>query len=53
MGKNPKLQTGDIVFVPDNPMMTINEMISLITPMMNFIDSSIRLYNNVSGLMGK
>ncbi len=53
MGKNPKLQTGDIVFVPDNPMMSINEMISLITPMMNFIDSSIRLYNNVSGLMGK
>ncbi len=53
MGKNPKLQTGDIVFVPDNPMMSINEMISLITPMMNFIDSSIRLYNNVSSIMGK
>ena len=53
MGKNPKLQPGDIVFVPDNPMMSINEMISLITPMMNFINNSIRLYTGISDLIGK
>ncbi len=52
-GRNPELQPGDIVFVPDNPMMSINEMISLITPMIGFVDSSIRLYNDISGIIGR
>ena len=49
-GRNPKLQPGDVVYVPDNPFVSINEMISLITPMMSFLNNSINLYKNVKGL---
>ncbi len=53
IGKNPKLKPGDIVFVPDNPIVSITDMISIINGMISFVNNSINLYKNVNSIMGQ
>jgi len=53
VGKNPELNPGDIVYVPDNPIVSVLDMMSIISGMISFVNNSIDLYNRVNDLMGE
>ncbi|MCD6449602.1 MAG: SLBB domain-containing protein [Thermotogaceae bacterium] len=48
-GKNPYLEPGDIIYIPDSPMVSITTMIGYINTMISFINNSMTLYNNIVG----
>lgn len=51
-GRNPLLNPGDIIYVPDSPYMTISEIMSFVQSTITFINNSIELYKNVNYIVG-
>ena len=50
-GRNPQIKSGDVIFIPDSPYMTITEIMSFVQSAMTFVNNSINFYKNVDSLI--
>jgi protein involved in polysaccharide export with SLBB domain len=49
-GMNPEVKPKDIIYVPKNALTSIVEVMSTVKIFMDFVNSGLNTYNNVSGL---
>jgi protein involved in polysaccharide export with SLBB domain len=47
---NPKLKPGDIIYIPQNGLASITEIMSTVSTFMGFINSSVDTYQNINSL---
>ncbi|TGG88683.1 polysaccharide biosynthesis/export family protein [Geotoga petraea] len=47
---NPKLKPGDIIYIPQNGLASITEIMSTVSTFMGFINSSVDAYQNINSL---
>lgn len=47
---NPELNPGDIIFIPQNGLASVTEIMSIVSTFMNFINTSVDTYQNINTL---